>query len=162
MEMVPLSAASMEKGRALLCEKDGGSTRRKGELDARRLEMALRRLFLGEPRLWLMGVERAVLGEETDLRVDGAGEAGEAEAETLLVGLAGEAVTMEKRAGFAMASLAVRDFLGGEPCATGSAFSQSSSSKISGSGSRCRLPIEAAALGFSGHTNWEEMGDRAA
>lgn len=50
MEMVPLSAASMEKGSAPW-EKESGSTRRKGELDARRLEIAWRRLFFGEPRL---------------------------------------------------------------------------------------------------------------
>ena len=39
----------MEKGSAL-CKKEGGSTRRK-ELEVRRLERALRRLFFGEPRL---------------------------------------------------------------------------------------------------------------
>lgn len=117
---------------------------------------ALRRLFFGDPRLWLMGVERAVLGEESDLRAEGAEGAGEAVRETL--DLAGEA-TMEDRAGLADTSLAVRDFLGGEPEATGSVFSQSLSSKISGS--RWRLPMEAVALGFSGHGNWEVLGDRA-
>ena len=124
----------MEKGSAP-CEKEGGSTRRK-ELEVRRLERALRRLFFGEPRLWLMGVERAVLGEETDLRADGAEEAGESVREAQ--DLAGEGATMENRAGLTTTSLAVRDFFGGEPWAAGSAFSQSSSSKISGSGSGSR------------------------
>lgn len=86
----------MEKGSAL-CEKEGGSTRRKGELDARRLETALRRLFFGEPRLWLMGVDFAVFGEEMDLRAEGRDVAGEAVRETL--DLAGDAAR-ENRAGF--------------------------------------------------------------
>ena len=142
----------MEKGSAP-CEKEGGSTRRKGELEARRLETALRRLFLGEPRLWLIGVERAVLGEETDLRTEGTDGAGEAVREAL--DLAGEGIK-ENRAGFATTSLVVRVFLLGE---FGSAFSQSSSSKISGS--RWRLPIEGVALGFSGHAKEEELDDKA-
>jgi hypothetical protein len=73
--MLPLSAASMEKGRpGLLLEvKDGGSTRLKGELEARRLERRPMRLCLGEPRLRLMGVELVVLGfgEERALRTEG-------------------------------------------------------------------------------------------
>lgn len=153
--MVPLSAASMEKGRALE-EKEGGSTRRKGELDARRLETAARRLFFGEPRLWAMGVDLAVLGEETDLRTEDMEGAGEAVRETL--DRAGDA-TMENRAGFTT-SLVVRDFFVGELKTAGSLFSQSSSSKISGS--RWRLPMEDGALGFSGHLKLGVLGDRAA
>jgi hypothetical protein len=144
--MVPLSAASMEKGSAGLCEKEGGSTRRNGEVEARRLEMAWMRLFFGEPRLWLMGVDLAVLGEERDLRMDGTEVAGEAVSETL--DLAGEA-TMENLAGFTKPWLLVRDFLVGELKADGSAFSQSSSSKMSAS--RWRLPVDEGALGLDGH-----------
>lgn len=135
----------MEKGSAF-CEKEGGSTRRKGELEARRLETAARRLFFGEPRLWLMGVDLAVLGEETVLRTDDMEVAGEAVRDRLdRAGVAPK----ENRAGFTTTSLVVRDFLEGELETTGSVFSQSSSSKISGS--RWRLPMEAGALAFSGH-----------
>jgi hypothetical protein len=143
----------MEKGNAP-CEKEGGSTRRKGELDARRLETALRRLFFGEPRLWLMGVDFAVFGEERDLRTDGREVAGEAVRETL--DLAGDA-TREKRAGFTKSWLLERDFLVGELKTAGSAFSQSSSSKISGS--RRRLPMDEGALGFNGHAKLGVLGD---
>ena len=155
--MVPLSAASMEKGSAP-GEKEGGSMRRKGEVEARRLETACRRLFLGEPRLWLMGVDLAVLGEESDLRVDGREVAGEAVRETLE--LAGDA-TMENRAGFTNPWLLVRVFLVGvgELKAAGSVFSQSSSSKISGS--RWRLPVDDVALRFNGHAKLGVVGDRA-
>jgi hypothetical protein len=55
----------------LLCAKEGGSTRRNGELDARRLEMAWMRLCFGEPRLVLMGVDFAVPEGVRILRVDG-------------------------------------------------------------------------------------------
>lgn len=119
--------------------------------------MALRRLFFGEPRLWLIGVDLAVFGEETDLRTDGRDVAGEAVRETL--DLAGDA-TMEKRAGFTKSWLLERDFLLGELRSAGSAFSQSSSSKISGS--RRRLPIDDGALGFAGHAKLGVLGDRAA
>ena len=85
-------------------------------------------MFFGEPRLWLMGVDLAVFGEERDLRMDGIEGAGEAVRETL--DLAGDA-TMENLAGFTKSLL--RDFLVGEPKASGLMFSQSSSSKISGS-----------------------------
>lgn len=145
----------MEKGSAP-CEKEGGSTRRKGEVEARRFETACRRLFLGEPRLWLMGVDFAVLGEERALRTEEMEGAGEAVRETL--DLAGEA-TMENRAGLTKPSLLVRDFLVGELKAAGSVFSQSSSWKISGS--RWRLPVDEAALGFSGHAKLGVVGDRA-
>jgi hypothetical protein len=40
----------------LLWLKEGGSTRRNGDDEARRLEMALMRLCLGDPRLLLMGL----------------------------------------------------------------------------------------------------------
>lgn len=147
----------MEKGNAP-CENEGGSTRRKGELDARRLETAVRRLFFGEPRLWLIGVDLAVFGEERDLRTEGREVAGEAVRETL--GLVGD-VTREKRAGFTKSWLLERDFLEGELKTSGSVFSQSSSSKISGS--RRRLPMDDGALGFSGHAKLGVLGeDKAA
>lgn len=137
----------MEKGSAgLLWLNDGGSTRRNGELDARRLEMAWMRLFLGEPRLLEMGVDFAVLGEETALRTDGiAGEAVRP-----MVGLTGE-VTSENLAGLIHpASLAVvLLFLEGEQKTDGSMFSESKlSSKISGA--RWRLPVDGASDGFMG------------
>lgn len=156
METVPLRAASIEKGSAP-CENDGGSTRRKGEVDARRLEMACRRLFFGEPRLWLMGVDLAVFGDERDLRTDGTEVAGEAVRE--VVDLAGDA-PRENRAGFTNPWLLVRDFLLGELKTTGSVFSQSSSSKISGS--RWRLPVDEGAPGFRGHAKLGVLGDKAA
>lgn len=120
----------MEKGRlGLLRLKEGGSTRRKGELDARRLEMAWRRLFLGEPRLLVMGVDLAVLGEERALRTDGT--EGVALRLALLLGLMGE-VKMEKLAGLmypaSMLLLAVLDFLVGLLKTEGSTFSESASS----------------------------------
>jgi hypothetical protein len=147
----------MEKGSAP-CENEGGSTRRKGEVDARRLETAWRRLFFGEPRLWLIGVDLAVFGEESDLRTDGREVAGEAVRETL--DRAGDA-TRENRAGFTEESwLLERDFLVGELKTAGSVFSQSSSSKISGS--RRRLPIDDGALGFNGHAKLGVLGDKAA
>lgn len=103
-----------------------------------------------------MGVDLAVLGDESDLRMDGMEVAGEAVRETL--DLAGEA-TMAKRAGFTKAWLLVRDFLVGELKAAGSVFSQSSSSNTSGS--RWRLPTDDGALGFSGHRKAGVLGDRA-
>lgn len=74
-EMVPLRAASMENGSAglLLRVKEGGSTRRKGELDVRRLDRRPTRLCLGEPRLRLMGVGEVVFGEDNALRTEGIG-----------------------------------------------------------------------------------------
>lgn len=93
--MEPLSAASMEKGRlGLLMPKEGGSTRRKGDVDARRLEMAWRRLFFGDPRLLVMGVDLVVLGDAWALRTDGT----EGVALRLELVLAGE-VKREKLAG---------------------------------------------------------------
>jgi len=136
----------MEKGRlGLLCVKDGGSTRRKGELDTRRFETAWRRLFLGEPRLVEMGVDLAVLGDESALRTDGT----EGVALRLLaLGLAGE-VKMEKLAGLmypASLWLAVLDFLVGLLKMDGSTFSESASSKISGA--RWRLPVDGVGIDF--------------
>jgi hypothetical protein len=122
--MEPLSAASMENGKlGLLCAKEGGSTRRNGELDARRLEMAWRRLFLGEPRLLVMGVDFAVLGDERALRTDGT--------EGVAVsGLTGD-VKIENWAGLtnpASQLLLVLDFLVGLLKIEGSMFSESASS----------------------------------
>lgn len=62
----------MEKGNAgLLWGNEGGSTRLNGELEARRLERRPIRLCLGDPRLWLIGVELVVFGEESALRTEG-------------------------------------------------------------------------------------------
>jgi hypothetical protein len=57
--MVPERAASMLNGRdGLDWLKEGGSTRRKGDDEARRcFEIALMRLFLGDPRDLLIGVD---------------------------------------------------------------------------------------------------------
>ena len=101
-----------------------------------------------------MGVDLAVFGEETDLRMDGMEGAGEAVRDTL--DLTGEA-TMENRAGFTKSLL--RDFLVGELKASGSMFSPSSSSKISGS--RWRLPMDDVALDFNGHAKLGVLGDKA-
>lgn len=126
----PLRAASMLKGaEGLLCEKEGGSTRRKGEEEARRLEMAEMRLCLGEPRLLLMGVDFAVLEGVRILRVDMT--EGVALSDTLLAGvetrLNFEGLTKSK----SRLEL-VLDFLVGEAKMEGSMFSESTSSKISG------------------------------
>ena len=135
----------MEKGSlGLLWEKDGGSRRRKGELDARRLEMAWRRLFLGDPRLLVMGVDLVELGEERALRVEGT----EGVALRLVLVLTGE-VKMANGAGLTYpASLVevVFDFLVGLPVMKGSTFSESASSKISGA--RWRLPVEEPGVDF--------------
>lgn len=103
-----------------------------------------------------MGVDLAVLGEESDFRMDDREVAGEAVRETLA--LAGEA-TMENLAGFTKPLLLVRDFLVGELKMAGSVFSQSSSSKISAS--RWRLPTDSVALGFNGHAKLGVLGDKA-
>ncbi len=136
----------MEKGRlGLLWVKDGGSTRRKGELDARRFEMAWRRLFFGEPRLFEMGVDLAVLGDESALRTDGT----DGVALRLTLDLMGE-VKMEKLAGLmypASLVLAVLDLLVGLLKTQGSMFSESASSKISGA--RWRLPVDGVGIDFS-------------
>lgn len=123
--MVPLRAASMLKGRAGLdAEKDGGSTRRKGEEEARRLVMAERRLFFGEPRLVVMGVDLAVLVGVRILREE---MAGVALREALLTGdetrLNLEGLTKSKSR-----EELVFDFLVGEAKTEGSMFSESTCS----------------------------------
>jgi hypothetical protein len=153
--MVPDRAASMLKGNAGLdCVKEGGSTRRNGDEDARRcLEMAAMRLFLGDPRLLLIGVDLAVLEGVRILRVDKT--EGVAFKETLLTG-------DETRLNFEglMKSKSrvelVLDFLVGEAKMKGSMFSESvASSKISGP--RWRLPVEGVAVGFIGEVKLDRM-----
>lgn len=135
----------MEKGSAgLLCtEKEGGSMRRKGELEARRLESRPMRLCLGEPRLWAMGVELV----DKALRTDGTD--GEAVRGSAL--FTGDA-TSENLDGLENPS-EVFDFLVGELKKEGSTFSESSSSKMAGP--RARLPVEAVGLGLRGEANLE-------
>lgn len=132
--MVPLRAASIEKGSAgLVCEKDGGSMRRKGELEARRLEMALMRLWiLGEPRLVLIGVALVVVGEDKAFRTEGS------EGEVTSENLEGLEKSEEK-------SEHVFDFLVGELKTEGSMFSASVSSKRD---EARRLPVDEARDGF--------------
>ena len=117
----------MLKGRlGLDCVNDGGSTRRKGELEARRLEMAWRRLFLGEPRLFVIGVDFAVLGDESALRIVGM----RGVAVRLALGLTGD-VKSENWADLtnpASQLLLVLDFLVGLLKIEGSMFSESASS----------------------------------
>jgi len=163
--MEPLRAASIEKGRAeplLFCAKEGGSTRRKGELEARRLEMAWTRLFLGEPRLAVIGVDFAVLGEERPLRMEGRVGV----KARLAVGLGG-AVRRDNPAGLTKpAWFKVLCFLVGVQKRDGSIFSESWwSSKISGA--RWRFPVEAVGDGFNGATSvgeaavsWVSLGSR--
>jgi hypothetical protein len=151
--MEPLRAASMLKGsEGLLCEKEGGSTRRKGDDEARRLEMAEMRLCLGEPRLLVMGVDFAVLEGVRILRADRT--EGVAFSEMLLAGVETrlnlEGLTKSK----SRVEL-VLDFLVGEAKTEGSMFSESTSSKISGA--RWRLPVEGMAVGFMGEAKAEEM-----
>jgi hypothetical protein len=140
--MVPLSAASIEKGRdGLLWDNCGGSTRRKGDAEARRLEMALMRLWiLGEPRLALMGVEVVVAGVDRVFRSDGSRGAADGEA------------TSENMEGLIESEL-VFDFLLGEVKMEGSIFSASALS--SKTYEARRLPVDAAGDGFRG----DEMVD---
>jgi hypothetical protein len=152
--MVPERAASMLKGsEGLLWEKEGGSTRRKGEDEARRLVMALMRLFLGEPRDLVMGVERAVLEGVRILRVDRA--EGVALSETLFTGdetrlnLEG---LMESKSRVEL----VLDFLVGEAKTEGSMFSESRSSKISGARWRFPVEVEVEGEGFMGESKRDE------
>lgn len=141
----------MEKGSAGVVwgENEGGSTRRKGEVEARRLESTPMRLCFGEPRLWAIGVEAAVFGDERALRMDGM--AGEAVRGSALLTGAGE-VKSENLEGFENPS-DIFDFLVGELKREGSTFSESSSSNIAGP--RWRLPVDAAGLGLSGDANLE-------
>jgi len=144
--MVPLNAASMENGSAglLWVENDGGSTRRKGEAEVRRLDKRPTRLFLGEPRLWLMGVDLVVFGEESVLRTEGT------EGLAVSAGLAWtEGVDIKANfAGLTYPASLILDFLVGELKSEGSTFSESTeSSKIS---EARRLPVDEVGLGFSG------------
>lgn len=144
----------MEKGRELvgvLPAKEGGSTRRKGEVEARRLERAPMRLCLGEPREVEMGVEWAVSAFRTEEEAEeamGVEETGDAGSGMAAGAFEGEV----KRAKWGIEGLEkpsdVFDFLVGELSRAGSAFSASSSSKMAGP--RERLPVEALGLGFNG------------
>lgn len=132
VEMVPLSAASMENGRAglLLRVNAGGSTRRKGELEVRRFERRPTRLCLGEPRLRLIGVELVVLGEDKALRTEGIDDGVvTVRSEENIEGLdLVEADVVQRNAeGFARPS-AVFERLVGELKMAGSMFSESYSS----------------------------------
>lgn len=139
----------------LLCEKVGGSTRRNGDEEARRLEMALIRLCLGEPRLVLRGVDFAVLDGVRILR---AGTEGVALSEML--GLTGDVMRLNLEGLTKSRSNPelVLDFLVGELNNDGSMFSESTSSKTSGA--RWRLPVEGAGVGFK--EEGPEKGDTAA
>lgn len=129
-EIVPLRAASMEKGRPVGVElKDGGSTRRKGEDEKRRpLDRRPTRLCLGEPRLWEMGVGFVVAGTESErfvrLRLETEGELkGVVKPEDL--GLASTRLNEEGLTGVPLKPFA---FLDGDATMLGSTFSESSSS----------------------------------
>lgn len=150
--MVPERAASMLKGReGLAWLKEGGSTRRKGEDEARRLVMALMRLFLGDPRDLLMGVDFVLEGVRI-LRVDMA--EGVALSETLFCGdetrLNLEGLMKPKSR-----EELVLDFLVGEAKTEGSMFSESTCSKMSGA--RWRLPVDGVGVGFMGESKLAEM-----
>lgn len=145
--MEPLSAASMEKGSpGLLLVKAGGSTRRKGEVEARRLEMAWRRLFFGDPRLLVMGVDLVELGDERALREDET-EGVEVRLVLVLMGevKAGKLAGLTNPASLVMA-VVVLVFLVGLLKTRGSTFSESASSKISGA--RWRLPVDGPGASF--------------
>lgn len=144
--MLPLSAASMENGREglLWVEKDGGSTRRKGELEARRLDKRPTRLCLGEPRLWWMGVDLVVFGEERAFRTEGA----DGLAARVGLVLFTDEVLSANFAGLTYPASLIFDFLVGELKRAGSTFSASTeSSKISAAR---RLPVVDVGLGFKG------------
>lgn len=149
----------MENGKAgLLCEKDGGSTRLKGELEARRLERSPTRLCFGEPRLRLTGVQLLVFGDESALRTEGI-DGVVVIADWL--GLDGDVKSENEgeNEGFENPSL-VLDFLVGELKMEGSTFSESSSSNTDGAR---RLPV-AGFVGprvcFSGEENEGVMASK--
>lgn len=150
--MVPESAASMLKGTdGVDWLNEGGSTRRNGDDEARRLVMALMRLFFGEPRLLLMGVDLVLEGVRI-LRADGM--EGVALSETLLTG----DETRLNLAGLTKSKSRVElvlDFLVGEAKTEGSMFSESTSSKISGA--RWRLPVDWVGTDFIGESKDDEM-----
>ena len=114
------------------------------------------RLCFGEPRLWEIGVEAAVLGEERALRTDGT--EGESVRGSARFAGAGD-VCSENREGFANPSK-ILDFLVGELKIAGSTFSESSSSMMAGP--RARFPVDAAGLGFSGEANLEDISGEIA
>lgn len=92
-----------------------------------------------------MGVDFAVLGNDSAFRLDGS----EGVALWLTLGLTGE-VKMANLDGFTKPAswlLLVLDLLVGVE-ATGSTFSESASSKISGSGARWRLPVDGVTADF--------------
>jgi hypothetical protein len=149
--MVPERAASMLNGRdGLDWLKEGGSTRRKGDDEARRcFEIALMRLFLGDPRDLLIGVDFVLDGVRI-FRVDITD--GVALSETLLD------ETRLNLEGFTKSKSRVElvlDFLVGEAKIEGSMFSESASSKISGA--RWRLPVDCMGDGFMGESKLEVM-----
>lgn len=142
--MVPLRAASMENGSAglLLRVKEGGSTRRKGELDVRRLDRRPTRLCLGEPRLRLMGVEEVVFGEDNALRTEGISAGVEEIPEEMLEMLVladWDTEVIMNWEGFDSPSL-VLERLVGELKTEGSIFSELKSSSKDEGGYR-RLPV---------------------
>lgn len=93
----------MEKGRlapgVLLGVNEGGSTRLKGELEARRLDRSPTRLCLGEPRVREIGVEFVVLGlgEERALRTEGTEGVAKKGAEGVDCCVAGEETTEREK-----------------------------------------------------------------
>lgn len=121
--------------------------RRNGEVEARRLARAPTRLCFGEPRVWLMGVDLAVLGEERVLRLEGTGvAAGD---------LAGGGVARANLDGFWKAPTVFGFLLGEVAQSAGSTFSASTSS-WNMSGARWRLPVAGVEVGFNGE---EKVGE---
>lgn len=112
--------------------------------------MALMRLFLGDPRLLLMGVDFVLEGVRI-LRVDMI--EGVALSETLL----GDEtrLNLEGLTKFKSRVELVLDLLVGEAKTEGSMFSESTSSKISGA--RWRLPVDCIGLGFMGESKLDEI-----
>jgi len=146
-DIVPERAASMVKGReGLEGLKRGGSTRRKGLEEKRRLLLERRptRLCLGEPRLWEMGVVVVLVGTETErdlvlslmLPVLALPEVKKGELAGVVVDFdASTRVNLEALLGVPSMALL---FLDGEKSMFGSIFSVSNSSS-KGSGDRRRF-----------------------
>ena len=166
--MVPLSAASMEKGKLLAVPLrdfrpyDGGSTRRYGELeDVRRLESMPTRLCFGEPREAEMGVTLEVFGAESEsadgrlIAADGVLLGVEVKATGLLGEKASVKVNLETLPG--VPSKALERFDGDEKMA-GSMFSESwSSSKEEGA----KRFLAEARPGFSGEVRLALEGEES-